>query len=149
MLVSQEKCMGWRMCISGAHTKRSTTTGRPAESEKCILCYPDWKLGRRRRACVPRGAYPLPGCIAVVDATAFPPTAMGRTVSFVDAQREMILDPFNPEVSSPAGIDGIGDRCSIQPQLAGVQIREEVEDCTPLHPVRRLPSILSASAAYQ
>jgi nitrate reductase beta subunit len=40
VLVSQEKCMGWRMCISGCPYKKVYYNWESGKSEKCILCYP-------------------------------------------------------------------------------------------------------------
>ena len=46
VLIDQDKCRGWRMCVSGCPTRRSITTGRAGKSEKCIFCYPRIEAGQ-------------------------------------------------------------------------------------------------------
>ncbi|MGN5479069.1 hypothetical protein ACTMU2_25375 [Cupriavidus basilensis] len=46
MLVDQDKCRGWRMCISAARTRRSTSTGRAARPKNACLCYPRIEAGQ-------------------------------------------------------------------------------------------------------
>ncbi|XPE47277.1 4Fe-4S dicluster domain-containing protein [Shigella flexneri] len=45
MLIDQDKCRGWRLCISGCPYKKSTSTGRAA-NQKCIFCYPRIESGQ-------------------------------------------------------------------------------------------------------
>src|SRR3970282_307890 len=40
VLVSQEKCRAWRMCVSGCPYKKVYYNWESGKSEKCILCYP-------------------------------------------------------------------------------------------------------------
>jgi nitrate reductase beta subunit len=45
VLVSQEKCRAWRMCISGCPYKKVYYNWSTGKSEKCILCYPRLEVG--------------------------------------------------------------------------------------------------------
>jgi nitrate reductase beta subunit len=65
VLVSQEKCRAWRMCISGCPYKKVYFNWATGKSEKCILCYP--RGDRPGSGVLPRvrRAHPLPGCSAV------------------------------------------------------------------------------------
>ena len=135
VLVSQEKCMGWRMCVSGCPYKKVYYNWETGKSEKCILCYPRLETGQApacMHSCVGRIRYLG---VLLYDADRIHATAMRPDHELVDAQREMILDPFDPEVVR-AGQKGRDRRCRsrIRPKLAGVQIREEVEDCTSTTP---------------
>ena len=46
VLVSQDKCRGWRMCISGCPYKKVYYNWTTGKSEKCILCYPRQETGQ-------------------------------------------------------------------------------------------------------
>jgi nitrate reductase beta subunit len=61
VLIDQDKCRGWRMCVSGCPYKKIYYNWKSGKSEKCIFCYPrieagpaDGVLGDLRRA------HPLP-----------------------------------------------------------------------------------------
>ena len=45
VLVSQEKCQGWRMCVSGCPYKKVYFNWNSGKAEKCILCYPRLEMG--------------------------------------------------------------------------------------------------------
>ena len=40
VLIDQDKCRGWRMCVSGCPYKKIYYNWNTGKSEKCILCYP-------------------------------------------------------------------------------------------------------------
>ncbi|MBM2832126.1 MAG: narH-2, partial [Dehalococcoidia bacterium] len=40
VLVNQDKCRGWRFCVSGCPYKKVYYNWMAGKSEKCILCYP-------------------------------------------------------------------------------------------------------------
>jgi nitrate reductase / nitrite oxidoreductase, beta subunit len=109
VLVSQEKCMGWRMCVSGCPYKKVYYNWETGKSEKCILCYPRLETGQApacMHSCVGRIRYLG---VLLYDADRIHATAMRPDNELVDAQREMILDPFDPEVVRQARMDGISD----------------------------------------
>ena len=45
VLIDQEKCRGWRMCISGCPYKKIYYNWKSGKSEKCIFCYPRIESG--------------------------------------------------------------------------------------------------------
>ena len=40
VLIDQEKCRGWRMCVSGCPYKKIYFNWSSGKSEKCTFCYP-------------------------------------------------------------------------------------------------------------
>lgn len=40
VLIDQDKCRGWRLCISGCPYKKIYFNWKSGKSEKCIFCYP-------------------------------------------------------------------------------------------------------------
>ena len=40
VLVDQDACRGWRMCISGCPYKKVYFNHRTGKAEKCTMCYP-------------------------------------------------------------------------------------------------------------
>ncbi|MHB8148086.1 MAG: 4Fe-4S dicluster domain-containing protein, partial [Vulcanimicrobiaceae bacterium] len=46
VLVSQDKCRGWRMCISGCPYKKVFYNWSTGKSEKCVLCFPRLETGQ-------------------------------------------------------------------------------------------------------
>jgi nitrate reductase beta subunit len=45
VLIDQDKCRGWRMCISGCPYKKIYFNWKSGKSEKCIFCYPRIEAG--------------------------------------------------------------------------------------------------------
>ena len=64
MLVDQDKCRGWRMCISGCPYKKIYYTWQSGKAEKCTFCYPA-RIEADRVLRDLRGPDPLPGRDAV------------------------------------------------------------------------------------
>ena len=81
VLVSQEKCMGWRMCVSGCPYKKVYFNWKTGKAEKCILCYPRLETGRRRRVCIPAwdGSVTSECCCTMRTVSRIPPC--GRTTN--------------------------------------------------------------------
>ncbi|HBR4167972.1 TPA: nitrate reductase subunit beta [Klebsiella pneumoniae] len=46
VLIDQDKCRGWRMCISGCPYKKIYFNWKSGKSEKCIFCYPRIESGQ-------------------------------------------------------------------------------------------------------
>ena len=40
MLIDQDKCRGWRMCVSGCPYKKIYYNWQTGKAEKCIFCLP-------------------------------------------------------------------------------------------------------------
>ena len=143
VLVSQEKCMGWRMCVSGCPYKKVYYNWETGKSEKCILCYPRLETGQApacMHSCVGRIRY-LGVLLYDADRIHANGHAAGPRAGGCPAGN----DPRSVRSGGGSpGPEGRDRRCRprIGPKLAGVQIREEVEDCTPTAP--RVPNAAHA-----
>ena len=45
VLVDQDSCRGWRMCITGCPYKKVYFNHRTGKAEKCTMCYPRLEVG--------------------------------------------------------------------------------------------------------
>jgi len=109
VLVNQEKCRAWRMCISGCPYKKTYFNWSTGKAEKCILCYPRLESGQPPacfHSCVGRIRYLG---LLLVDAHRIEAAATAPDSSLVQAQRDCIMDPFDPEVIAAAKAGGIPD----------------------------------------
>ncbi len=107
VLISQDKCRAWRMCISGCPYKKSYFNWGTGKSEKCILCYPRLESGQPPacfHSCVGRIRYLG---LLLYDADRIEEVASASPEDLVEAQRSMILDPNDPEVQAGARENGI------------------------------------------
>jgi nitrate reductase beta subunit len=110
VLVSQDKCRGWRMCVSGCPYKKVYYNWRAGKSEKCILCYPRQETQQApacMHACVGRIRYL--GTL-LYDADHIEEAAMAPDSDLARAQRDIILDPFDPKTISGAQAGGLHDK---------------------------------------
>jgi nitrate reductase beta subunit len=62
VLINQDKCRGWRMCVSACPYKKTYYNWSTGKSEKCILCYPRLESGQAPLVC---WTHPLSGRFAV------------------------------------------------------------------------------------
>jgi nitrate reductase beta subunit len=109
VLLSQEKCRAWRMCISGCPYKKTYFNWATGKSEKCILCYPRLESGQPPacfHACVGRIRYLG---VLLYDADGIERAINAPDAELVDAQRDLIMDPFDPQIIAQANADGISD----------------------------------------
>jgi nitrate reductase / nitrite oxidoreductase, beta subunit len=110
VLVSQEKCRGWRMCVSACPYKKVYFNWATGKSEKCIMCYPRLEAGEAPacfHTCVGRIRYLG---VLLYDAERLPAAAARSDAELVAAQRELILDPNDPAVAAGARRNGISDQ---------------------------------------
>jgi nitrate reductase / nitrite oxidoreductase, beta subunit len=110
VLVNQDVCRGWRMCVTGCPYKKTYYTWTTGKAEKCILCYPRQEASEAPacfHACVGRIRYLG---VLLYDADRIEEMASRPDRELVAAQREMILDPFDPEVEAAARRAGIADQ---------------------------------------
>jgi nitrate reductase / nitrite oxidoreductase, beta subunit len=107
VLISQEKCRAWRMCVSGCPYKKTYYNWSTGKSEKCILCYPRLETGQAPacfHSCVGRIRYLG---LMLYDADRIQETALADEADLVMAQRRIFQDPFDPAVISAALANGI------------------------------------------
>ncbi len=144
VLVDQEACRGWRMCVSNCPYKKVYFNWQTGTAEKCTLCYPRIEAGMPTvcaETCVGRIRY-----IGVVlyDADRVEEAAsVAEPKDLLDAQLDVFLDPEDPEVRRQAEIDGIPedwmDAARRSPVYA-LAMRHRV--ALPLHPeYRTLPMV--------
>jgi nitrate reductase beta subunit len=107
VLVSQDKCKGWRMCISACPYKKVYANWETGKSEKCILCYPRLENGEAPacfHTCVGRIRYLG---VMLYDADRIPWAASRPEAELVEAQRAILLDPRDPAIAKQARADGV------------------------------------------
>ncbi|MFB8003009.1 nitrate reductase subunit beta [Nocardia sp. NPDC056000] len=99
VLVDQDKCRGWRMCVSGCPYKKIFFNHRTGKAEKCTFCFPRVEVGLPTvcaETCVGRLRYigvMLYDADTVADVAATPDEK-----DLYAAQRDAFLDPFDPAV---------------------------------------------------
>ncbi|MDP2743531.1 MAG: nitrate reductase subunit beta [Dehalococcoidia bacterium] len=109
VLVNQDKCRGWRFCVSGCPYKKVYYNWMAGKSEKCILCYPRMETGQAPacfHSCVGRIRYLG---VLLYDAERIEEVAKSPETEMVAAQRSLILDPKDPTVIAAARMNGIND----------------------------------------
>jgi nitrate reductase / nitrite oxidoreductase, beta subunit len=109
VLINQEKCRGWRMCVTACPYKKTYYNWNSGKSEKCILCYPGLECGETpscMHSCVGRIRYLG---VLFYDADKIKDIAHTDKDTLIDAQLESILDPFDPDVIKQARDNGIHD----------------------------------------
>ncbi|MFV1963907.1 MAG: nitrate reductase subunit beta [Pirellulaceae bacterium] len=109
VLIDQKRCRAWRSCISACPYKKSYFNWHAGKSEKCILCFPRIETGQAPacfHSCV--GRIRFLG-VLLYDAEKIEEVARTDDEGLIDAQREMILDPHDPEVIAAARKAGIAE----------------------------------------
>jgi nitrate reductase beta subunit len=110
VLVSEERCRGWRMCVSACPYKKVYANWATGKSEKCILCYPRLEAGEPPacfQTCVGRIRYLG---VLLYDADRIEAAASRPDPELVEAQREILLDPADPDVAARALRDGVPEQ---------------------------------------
>ncbi len=143
VLISQEKCRGWRFCISGCPYKKPYYNWASGKSEKCILCYPRIESGQPPacfHSCVGRIRYLG---VLLYDADRIEDAAKAPERDLVEAQRNIILDPFDPGVQKAALANGIPEDWIWAAQRSPVyRFFKKWRVALPLHPeFRTLPML--------
>ena len=110
VLIDQDKCRGWRMCVSGCPYKKIYYNWKSGKAEKCIFCYPRIEAGQPTvcsETCVGRIRYLG---VLLYDADRIQEAAsVEHDRDLYQAQLDIFLDPNDPKVIAQARIDGIPD----------------------------------------
>jgi nitrate reductase / nitrite oxidoreductase, beta subunit len=143
VLVSQEKCQGWRMCVSGCPYKKVYFNWNTGKAEKCILCYPRLETGQApacMHSCVGKIRYLG---MVLYDADRIEETASRPDHELVEAQMDLVLDPFDSEVVRQAQEDGVDEKVIEAAQKSPVYKYVKLwKLALPLHPEwRTLPML--------
>jgi nitrate reductase beta subunit len=143
VLINQETCRAWRMCVSACPYKKAYYNWSAGKSEKCILCYPRVESGQS-----PACFHACPGRIRyfgvlLYDAAKIEATAKIEDGKLVDGQRDLILNPFDPQVIARAKAGGLNDDVIKAAQNSPVyKLVKEYRLALPLHPeFRTVPSL--------
>ncbi|HLS51490.1 MAG TPA: nitrate reductase subunit beta, partial [Burkholderiaceae bacterium] len=108
VLIDQDKCRGWRMCVSGCPYKKIYYNWQSGKSEKCIFCFPRIESGQPTicsETCVGRIRYLG---VLLYDADGIEAAAsVDDPQDLYQAQLDIFLDPEDPEVRAQATRDGV------------------------------------------
>ncbi|WP_310618759.1 nitrate reductase subunit beta [Flexibacterium corallicola] len=144
VLIDQEKCRGWRMCVSGCPYKKIYYNWNTGKSEKCTLCYPRIESGNPTvcsETCVGRIRYLG---VMLYDADKIEEAAnTEQETDLYDAQLGVFLDPNDPEVIAAARRDGIPEDWIKGAKESPIwKMAMEWKVAFPLHPeYRTLPMV--------
>lgn len=131
------------MCISGCPYKKTYYNWASGKSEKCILCFPRLESGQPPacfHSCVGRIRYLG---VLLYDADQIEKCALMPDKDLVEAQRNMIMDPFDPEIIAAAKANGVSDAMITSAQNSPVYKFVKLWGIAlPLHPeFRTLPML--------
>ncbi|OIQ85176.1 respiratory nitrate reductase 2 beta chain [mine drainage metagenome] len=144
VLIDQDKCRGWRMCVSGCPYKKIYYNWESGKSEKCIFCYPRIEAGQPTvcsETCVGRIRYLG---VLLYDADRIEEAAsVANEKDLYEAQLGIFLDPHDPQVINQARRDGVPDAWLDAARRSPVyKMAMEWKIALPLHPeYRTLPMV--------
>ena len=144
VLVDQDRCRGWRQCITGCPYKKIYFNHKSGKAEKCTFCYPRIEVGLPTvcsETCVGRLRYLG---LFLYDADGV--TEAASTLDDKDlyeAQLDLILDPNDPEVKRAAKEQGIADDWMDAARRSPVYaLAKTYRIALPLHPeYRTMPMV--------
>jgi nitrate reductase / nitrite oxidoreductase, beta subunit len=144
VLVDQDRCRGWRFCVSGCPYKKVYFNHRTGKAEKCTLCFPRIEAGQPTicsETCVGRLRYL--GLFLYDADRVLPAAATEDPQGLYQAQLSVFLDPEDPVIQAEAARQGIPadwiDAARRSPVYA-LAVRHKV--ALPLHPeYRTLPMV--------
>ncbi len=144
VLIDQDKCRGWRMCVSGCPYKKIYFNWDSGKSEKCTFCYPRIEAGDPTvcsETCVGRIRYLG---VMLYDADRISEAASAEDVEdLYQSQCDIFLDPHDPEVIAQAKKDGVPDSWLAAAKNSPVyKMAMDWKVAFPLHPeYRTLPMV--------
>ena len=143
VLVNQDKCRGWRACVTACPYKKVYYNWKTGKSEKCILCYPRVETGQPPacfHTCVGRIRYMG---VLLYDAERVEEAMKAPKEGLVESQRSVLLDPHDPKVVQKALENGISPGWIESAQRSPVwKFVMEWKLALPLHPeFRTLPML--------
>jgi len=144
VLIDQDKCRGWRMCVSGCPYKKIYFNWQSGKSEKCTFCYPRIEAGDPTvcsETCV--------GRIRYLGVLLYDADSIGKAASVEDeqdlyqAQLDTFLDPNDPAIIAQAKKDGVPDSWLAAAKNSPVyKMAIDWKVAFPLHPeYRTLPMV--------
>jgi nitrate reductase / nitrite oxidoreductase, beta subunit len=144
VLIDQEKCRGWRMCVSACPYKKIYYNWSSGKSEKCIFCYPRIEAGEPTvcsETCVGRIRYLG---VMLYDADRIEEAASAEDeADLYQSQLDIFLDPNDPAVIAQAREDGVPEAWLEAARRSPVwKMAMDWKIAFPLHPeYRTLPMV--------
>ena len=144
VLVDQDACRSWRMCVSGCPYKKVYFNWATGKAEKCNFCYPRIETGQPTicsETCVGRIRYLG---VVLYDADRVEDAASVRDErDLLPAQLSVFLDPHDPAVQRQAASDGVAaDWIEAAGRSPVYALAVEQQVALPLHPeYRTLPMV--------
>ncbi|MCP4474080.1 MAG: nitrate reductase subunit beta [Gammaproteobacteria bacterium] len=144
VLIDQDKCRGWRMCVSACPYKKIYYNWDSGKSEKCTFCYPRIESGEPTvcsETCVGRIRYLG---VMLYDADKIKQAASAEDEQdLYQAQLDIFLDPHDPAIIEQARKDGIAENWLQAAQQSPIyKMAVDWKIAFPLHPeYRTLPMV--------
>ncbi|MDX9811971.1 MAG: nitrate reductase subunit beta [Bacteroidales bacterium] len=144
VLIDQDRCRGWRQCVSACPYKKIYFNWETRKSEKCIMCYPRTENGESTicsESCVGRIRYLG---IILYDADKILSAASGENEKFLyNDHLDLFLDPHDPVIIKLALEQGILQNVLDAAAASPVyKMAVEWKLAFPLHPeFRTLPMV--------
>src|SRR5512139_383848 len=144
VLIDQDKCRGWRMCVSGCPYKKIYYNWNSGKSEKCTLCYPRLEAGLPTvcsETCVGRIRYLG---VVLYDADRISEAASAPDEGdLYESQLGVFLNPHDVSVQEQARRDGVPEQWLEAATRSPVyKMAMEWKIAFPLHPeYRTLPMV--------
>ena len=144
VLVDQDRCRGWRMCVTGCPYKKVYFNHRTGKAEKCTFCFPRIEVGLPTicaETCVGRLRYI--GVVLYDADKVLEAASVADDKDLLRAQRAVFLDPDDPAVQRAAEEAGIPRDWVESAQRSPVwALINRFEVALPLHPeYRTLPMV--------
>jgi nitrate reductase beta subunit len=144
VLVDQERCRGWRYCVSGCPYKKVYYNWDTGRSEKCIFCYPRIESGIPTlcaHTCVGRIRY-VGVVLYDVEKIRWAASAK-KTKGVCPAHLKILLDPEDPDVIKTAKQQGISENFIDAAKRSPIyRLAKSWRLALPLHPeYRTLPMV--------
>jgi nitrate reductase beta subunit len=144
VLVDQDRCRGWRMCVTGCPYKKVYFNHRTGKAEKCHFCYPRVEVGLPTvcsETCVGRLRYiglVLYDADRVLQAASVPDPR-----ELFEAHLGVLLDPADPNVLAAARSSGIPEDWLEAARRSPIYaLLKRYRVALPLHPeFRTLPMV--------
>jgi nitrate reductase beta subunit len=144
VLVDQDRCRGWRQCVTGCPYKKVYFNHRTGKAEKCTMCFPRLEVGLPTvcsETCVGRLRYL--GLVLYDADRVLEAASVEDEHELLAAQRSCFLDPHDPEVIRAAEQAGIPHDWVQAAQKSPVwALINRFEVALPLHPeYRTMPMV--------
>jgi nitrate reductase beta subunit len=144
VLVDQDRCRGWRQCVTGCPYKKIYFNHKTGKAEKCTFCYPRVEVGIPTvcaETCVGRLRYIG---VLLYDADAIAAAASVQSeADLYPAQLGVFLNPHDPRVVAEAECAGISSEWIDAAQNSPVyRLIVDYQVALPLHPeYRTMPMV--------